>query len=142
VVHTTLRAYEQHVAKARYARRICFPHEPRLLRAQPAAAQEAARSSDLELELMLGGSIRSTATAATSPRTSRQAGSSRPRCSSSRACSRGDGENGSLTALEFTNSLHTLDPDVVIICGDRFEQLAIAMAAAYRRRSPTSRAAM
>lgn len=36
-----------------------------------------------------------------------------------------------LTALEFTNGLHTLDPDVVIICGDRFEQLAIAMAAAY-----------
>lgn len=36
-----------------------------------------------------------------------------------------------LTALEFTNGLHALDPDVVVICGDRFEQLAIAMAAAY-----------
>src|ERR1700716_1264779 len=36
-----------------------------------------------------------------------------------------------LTALEFTNGLHANDPDVVIICGDRFEQLAIAMAAAY-----------
>ncbi|MDP1571040.1 MAG: UDP-N-acetylglucosamine 2-epimerase [Vicinamibacterales bacterium] len=36
-----------------------------------------------------------------------------------------------LTALEFTNGLHSIDPDVVIICGDRFEQLAIAMAAAY-----------
>src|SRR5476649_300735 len=36
-----------------------------------------------------------------------------------------------LTALEVTNSLYTSDPDVVIICGDRFEQLAIAMAAAY-----------
>src|SRR5689334_9996350 len=36
-----------------------------------------------------------------------------------------------LTALEFTNGLHTVDPDIVIICGDRFEQLAIAMAAAY-----------
>ncbi len=36
-----------------------------------------------------------------------------------------------LTALEFTNGLHTIDPDVVVICGDRFEQLAIAMAAAY-----------
>ena len=36
-----------------------------------------------------------------------------------------------LTALEFTNALHTINPDVVIICGDRFEQLAIAMAAAY-----------
>jgi UDP-hydrolysing UDP-N-acetyl-D-glucosamine 2-epimerase len=36
-----------------------------------------------------------------------------------------------LTALEFTNGLHTLDPDIVVICGDRFEQLAIAMSAAY-----------
>ena len=36
-----------------------------------------------------------------------------------------------LTALEFTNGLYSLDPDVVVICGDRFEQLAIAMAAAY-----------
>jgi UDP-hydrolysing UDP-N-acetyl-D-glucosamine 2-epimerase len=36
-----------------------------------------------------------------------------------------------LTALEFTNGFHAADPDVVIICGDRFEQLAIAMAAAY-----------
>src|SRR5437762_4477123 len=36
-----------------------------------------------------------------------------------------------LTALEATNSFHTADPDIVVICGDRFEQLAIAMAAAY-----------
>src|SRR5262249_23233381 len=36
-----------------------------------------------------------------------------------------------LTALEFTNGLHALNPDVVVICGDRFEQLAIAMTAAY-----------
>ena len=36
-----------------------------------------------------------------------------------------------LTALEFTNELHKAAPDVVVICGDRFEQLAIAMAAAY-----------
>src|SRR3954467_14336840 len=36
-----------------------------------------------------------------------------------------------LTALEFTNGFHAADPDIVIICGDRFEQLAIAMAAAY-----------
>ena len=36
-----------------------------------------------------------------------------------------------LTALEFTNGLYTLEPDVIVICGDRFEQLAIAMAAAY-----------
>ena len=36
-----------------------------------------------------------------------------------------------LTGLEFTNELHKAQPDVVVICGDRFEQLAIAMAAAY-----------
>jgi len=36
-----------------------------------------------------------------------------------------------LTALEFTNTLYTASPDLVVICGDRFEQLAIAMSAAY-----------
>jgi len=30
-----------------------------------------------------------------------------------------------LTALEFTNGFHAADPDIVVICGDRFEQLAI-----------------
>src|SRR4029453_8597771 len=40
-----------------------------------------------------------------------------------------------LTALEFTNGLHAIDPDIVVICGDRFEQLAIAMAAAYLNRT-------
>jgi UDP-hydrolysing UDP-N-acetyl-D-glucosamine 2-epimerase len=36
-----------------------------------------------------------------------------------------------LTALEFTNGFHAADPDIVVIVGDRFEQLAIAMSAAY-----------
>src|SRR3989344_2136224 len=36
-----------------------------------------------------------------------------------------------LTALEFANTLYKLNPDVVLIRGDRFEQLALAMAAAY-----------
>ena len=36
-----------------------------------------------------------------------------------------------LTALEFSNALYKLDPDIVLIRGDRFEQLAVAMAAAY-----------
>lgn len=36
-----------------------------------------------------------------------------------------------LTVLEFANSLYKLNPDVVLIRGDRFEQLAMAMAAAY-----------
>jgi len=36
-----------------------------------------------------------------------------------------------LTALEFANSLQKLNSDIVLIRGDRFEQLAIAMVAAY-----------
>lgn len=36
-----------------------------------------------------------------------------------------------LTALEFSNSLYKLNPDIVLIRGDRFEQLALAMVAAY-----------
>lgn len=36
-----------------------------------------------------------------------------------------------LTALEFANTLHRLNPDIVLIRGDRFEQLALAMTAAY-----------
>lgn len=36
-----------------------------------------------------------------------------------------------LTALEFANSLYKLNPDLVLIRGDRFEQLAIAMVAAF-----------
>jgi len=40
-----------------------------------------------------------------------------------------------LTALEFTNGFHAADPDIVVICGDRFEQLAITMAAAYLNRT-------
>jgi GDP/UDP-N,N'-diacetylbacillosamine 2-epimerase (hydrolysing) len=40
-----------------------------------------------------------------------------------------------LTALEFTNGFYAADPDMVVICGDRFEQLAIAMAAAYLNRT-------
>ena len=39
-----------------------------------------------------------------------------------------------LTALEFSNSLHKLQPDVVLIRGDRFEQLALAMVAAYQNK--------
>src|SRR5438045_5922967 len=40
-----------------------------------------------------------------------------------------------LTALEFTNGIHATGPDIVVITGDRFEQLAIAMAAAYLNRT-------
>lgn len=40
-----------------------------------------------------------------------------------------------LTALEFANSLHKLNPDIVLIRGDRFEQLAMAMVAAYMNKT-------
>jgi len=40
-------------------------------------------------------------------------------------------KTASLAALEFTNVIHKLNPDIVLIRGDRFEQLAIAMVAAY-----------
>ncbi len=40
-------------------------------------------------------------------------------------------KTASLVALEFTNTLHKLNPDIVLIRGDRFEQLSIAMVAAY-----------
>lgn len=36
-----------------------------------------------------------------------------------------------LTTFEFASSLHRLNPDIVVIRGDRFEQLAVAIAAAY-----------
>lgn len=36
-----------------------------------------------------------------------------------------------LTALDFTNALYKLNPDIVLIRGDRFEQLAMAMVSAY-----------
>ena len=36
-----------------------------------------------------------------------------------------------LTALEFSNTIYKLNPDIVLVRGDRFEQLAIAMVAAY-----------
>lgn len=36
-----------------------------------------------------------------------------------------------LTALDFANSLHKLNPDIVLIRGDRFEQFAVAMVSAY-----------
>jgi len=40
-------------------------------------------------------------------------------------------KTAALTALEFSNSLYKLNPDIVLVRGDRFEQLAVAMVAAY-----------
>lgn len=44
-------------------------------------------------------------------------------------------KTAALTGLEFANSLHKLNPDIVLIRGDRFEQLAIAMVSAYMNKT-------
>jgi UDP-hydrolysing UDP-N-acetyl-D-glucosamine 2-epimerase len=120
-------------------RRICFPITSRAYygRSQLLIKKLHAHP-DIELELMLGGSIlldkyarhvaddieASGFTISTSLFNVIEGGNHVAMAKT--AC---------LTALEFTNGFHAADPDVVIICGDRFEQLAIAMAAAYLNRT-------
>ena len=116
-------------------RRICFPITSRAYygRSQLLIKQLHAHP-DIELELMLGGSI-------LLDKYSRhiaddiEAGGFTISASLFNVIEGGNhvamAKTACLTALEFTNGLHTLAPDVVVICGDRFEQLAIAMAAAY-----------
>lgn len=116
-------------------RRICFPITNRAYygRSQLLIRKLHAHP-DIELELMLGGSI-------LLDKYSRhiaddiEAGGFTISGSFLNVIEGGNhvamAKTACLTALEFTNGLHTIDPDVVIICGDRFEQLAIAMAAAY-----------
>src|SRR5439155_15015988 len=116
-------------------RRICFPITSRAYygRSQLLIRKLHAHP-DLELELMLGGSI-------LLDKYSRhiaeeiEAGGFAISASLFNVIEGGNhvamAKTACLTALEFTNGLHTLDPDLVVICGDRFEQLAIAMAAAY-----------
>src|SRR5713101_9331560 len=116
-------------------RRICFPITSR---AYYGRSQLLIRKlhdhPDIELELMLGGSI-------LLDKYSRhiaediEAGGFTISTSLVNVIEGGNhvamAKTACLTALEFTNGIHALDPDVVVICGDRFEQLAIAMAAAY-----------
>jgi UDP-hydrolysing UDP-N-acetyl-D-glucosamine 2-epimerase len=116
-------------------RRICFPITSRAYygRSQLLIRKLHAHP-DVELELMLGGSI-------LLDKYSRhiaddiEAGGFTISGSFLNVIEGGNhvamAKTACLTALEFTNGLHTIDPDVVVICGDRFEQLAIAMAAAY-----------
>src|ERR1700730_15789094 len=116
-------------------RRICFPITSRASYGRSQLLlQKLQEHPGVELELMLGGSIlldkysRHIAddieaggfTISTSLFTVIEGGNHVAMAKT--AC---------LTALEFTNGFHAADPDIVIICGDRFEQLAIAMAAAY-----------
>ena len=120
---------------ARGKRRICFPITSRAYygRSQLLIKKLHAHP-DIELELMLGGSI-------LLDKYSRhiaddiEAGGFTISASLFNVIEGGNhvamAKTACLTALEFTNGLHAQDPDIVVICGDRFEQLAIAMAAAY-----------
>jgi UDP-hydrolysing UDP-N-acetyl-D-glucosamine 2-epimerase len=116
-------------------RRICFPITSRSYygRSQLLIRKLHARP-DVELELMLGGSILLDKYSRHIAEDIESAGFT----ISTSLFNVIEGGNhvamaktACLTALEFTNGFHAADPDVVVICGDRFEQLAIAMAAAY-----------
>ena len=116
-------------------RRICFPITSRAYygRSQLLIHKLHAHP-DLDLELMLGGSI-------LLDKYSRhvadeiEAGGFNISTSLFNVIEGGNhvamAKTACLTALEFTNGIYALDPDIVVICGDRFEQLAITMAAAY-----------
>ncbi len=116
-------------------RRICFPITSRAYYGRSQLLiRKLHNHPDLDLELMLGGSI-------LLDKYSRhiaddiEAGGFTISASLFNVIEGGNhiamAKTACLTALEFTNGLHATDPDVVVICGDRFEQLAIAMAAAY-----------
>jgi GDP/UDP-N,N'-diacetylbacillosamine 2-epimerase (hydrolysing) len=116
-------------------RRICFPITSRAYYGRSQLLIRKLHAHDeIELDLMLGGSI-------LLDKYSRQiaddieAGGFTISGSFLNVIEGGNhvamAKTACLTALEFTNGLHTIAPDIVIICGDRFEQLAIAMAAAY-----------
>src|SRR5712664_3312096 len=116
-------------------RRICFPITSRAYYGRcQLLIKKLHAHPDVELELMLGGSI-------LLDKYSRhvaddiEAGGFAIAASLFNVIEGGNhvamAKTACLTALEFTNGLHAQDPDIVVICGDRFEQLAIAMAAAY-----------
>ena len=115
-------------------RRICFPITSRAYYGRSQLLlQKLQEHPGVELELMLGGSI-------LLDKYSRhiaddiEAGGFTISASLFNVIEGGNhvamAKTACLTALEFTNGLHAIDPDVVVICGDRFEQLAVAMAAA------------
>jgi UDP-hydrolysing UDP-N-acetyl-D-glucosamine 2-epimerase len=116
-------------------RRICFPITSRAYYGRSQLLiQKLHNHPGIELELMLGGSIML-------DKYSRhiaddiEAGGFTISTSLFNVIEGGNhvamAKTACLTALEFTNGFHAADPDIVVICGDRFEQLAIAMAAAY-----------
>jgi len=132
---TTLFAAASRKVERSGKRRVCFPITSRAYYGRSQFLIRKLHSHpDLELELMLGGSI-------LLDKYSRhiaddiEAGGFTISASLFNVIEGGNhvamAKTACLTALEFTNGLHAIDPDIVVICGDRFEQLAIAMAAAY-----------
>jgi UDP-hydrolysing UDP-N-acetyl-D-glucosamine 2-epimerase len=120
-------------------RRICFPITSRAYYGRSQLLiKKLHERPDIDLELMLGGSI-------LLDKYSRhiaddiEAGGFTISASLFNVIEGGNhvamAKTACLTALEFTNGFHAADPDIVVICGDRFEQLAIAMAAAYLNRT-------
>src|SRR5436853_4395174 len=120
-------------------RRICFPSTNRAYYGRSQLLIKKLHTHpEIELELMLGGSI-------LLDKYSRhiaddiEAGGFTISTSLFNVIEGGNhvamAKTACLTALEFTNGFHAADPDIVVICGDRFEQLAIAMAAAYLNRT-------
>jgi UDP-hydrolysing UDP-N-acetyl-D-glucosamine 2-epimerase len=116
-------------------RRICFPITSRAYYGRSQLLlQKLQEHPGVELELMLGGSV-------LLDKYSRhiaddiEAGGFTISTSLFNVIEGGNhvamAKTACLTALEFTNGFYAADPDIVVICGDRFEQLAIAMAAAY-----------
>src|SRR5947207_15052209 len=108
-------------------RRICFPITSRAYYGRSKLLlKKLHRHPDLELELMLGGSI-------LLDKYSRhiaediEAGGFTISESLFNVIDGGNhvpiAKTACLTTIEFTNGLHMLDPDVVVICGNRFEQL-------------------
>src|SRR5882757_9023919 len=132
---TTMLASTTRRTPATGKRRICFPITSRAYYGRSQLLlKKLQEHPGIELELMLGGSI-------LLDKYSRriaediEAGGFTISASLFNVIEGGNhvamAKTACLTALEATNSLYTADPDVVVICGDRFEQLAIAMAAAY-----------
>src|SRR5215208_2619640 len=116
-------------------RRVCFPMTSRAYYGRSQLLlKKLQEHPEIELELMLGGSI-------LLDKYSRhiaddiEAGGFNISGSFLNVIEGGNhvamAKTACLTALEFTNGFHAADPHIVVICGDRFEQLAIAMAAAY-----------
>ncbi|MCU1386384.1 MAG: UDP-N-acetyl-D-glucosamine 2-epimerase, UDP-hydrolyzing [Acidobacteria bacterium] len=132
---TTMFASTTRRTPATGKRRICFPITSRAYYGRSQLLlQKLQEHPGVELELMLGGSVML-------DKYSRhiaddiEAGGFTISTSLFNVIEGGNhvamAKTACLTALEFTNGFHAADPDIVVICGDRFEQLAIAMAAAY-----------